>query len=102
MTDITHGSDKSIHHDDYISVDNVVYIIMVDGKPKCYEFEHIKAKNKMLNYASKLINDNSNVYKCYMTETKNREIIITGIYKFFLISYESVLHTISLYNIPLS
>ena len=124
MTDITHGklhrmdgdivdpnytkkwyqheSGNDTHQDDYISVDNVVYIIIVDGKPKCYDFEYIKAKNKMIEYAKDLINNNSDAYKCYMTETNNKEIIITGIYKFFIISYEKLLHTVSLYTIPLS
>jgi hypothetical protein len=124
MTDITHGklhrvsgdvvdpnytanwyqheSGNDTHQDDYISVDNVVYIIMVDGKPKCYEFEYINAKNKMLEYANDLINNNSDTYKCYMTETSNKEIIISGVRKFFIISYESVLHTVGLCDISLT
>ena len=101
MTDTTHDSDNGIKYDDYISVDNVIYIVMVDNKPKCYEFEHIKAKNKMMEYAKNLIHNNSSMYECYM-DNNDEEIIISGKYRFFLISHEKVLHTISMHTIPMS
>ena len=61
-----------------------------------------KVMSDIFNIDIDLINNNSDTYKCYMTETSNKEIIISGVRKFFIISYESVLHTVGLCDISLT
>ena len=73
-----------------------LYIVSIDDNPRFYVKDDVTASKKMWEVARSLSNTNFFTgYKTTLLKISNNELHLLGRYRFFLVSYDTILHRIS-------
>ena len=91
-----------------IDVDpSLIHVVCVDDEPMFYCSTVFMAKDKMHQFANRLINgmicrNTYNISDLYIRQNivSKDEIHIVSQYKFFLVSYDKIIHRLKMYSIP--
>ena len=87
---------ESSDSDDVSDKNEGIYGIYIDDNMYCCTDNNINIEKKMITIANNILSKHINSYDTeFNIYKKDDDIVITSRYRFFIISYESILHTIS-------